>query len=174
MNMSRPKVIFPHLLCGNLQKRQALDGQAGGGTLYRYPRVGLCVFPALKPCTIHRGQLYCGGHRPLYRGEAAGGSITWESFGDSCKDSLHPCENRPSSGLPGAGACFVLLIVTALVYRDPALCWPFLLCGTVCAGLGVLPGPAHRTGEVCSVGGRRPKSEKTLFRSRPKDCHHSP
>lgn len=26
-------------------------------------------------------------------------------------------------------ACFVLLIVTALVYRDHALCLPFLLCG---------------------------------------------
>ena len=35
---------FSHLLRGNLQKRQALDGQAGGGTLYPLPRVGLCVF----------------------------------------------------------------------------------------------------------------------------------
>lgn len=35
---------FSHLLCGNLQKRQALNWQAGGGTLYPLPCVGLCVF----------------------------------------------------------------------------------------------------------------------------------
>lgn len=35
---------FSHLLCRNLQKRQALNWQAGGGTLYPLPRMGLCIF----------------------------------------------------------------------------------------------------------------------------------
>ena len=35
---------FSHLLRGDLQKCQALDWQAGGGTLYPLPCVGLCVF----------------------------------------------------------------------------------------------------------------------------------
>ena len=68
----------------------------------------------------------------------------------------------------GAGACFVLLIVTALVYRDPALCWPFLLCGTVCAGLGVLLVRRTAQGRYVVLEGAVQKVEKTLFRSRPK------
>ena len=68
----------------------------------------------------------------------------------------------------GAGACFVLLIVTALVYRDPALCWPFLLCGTVCAGLGVLLVRRIAQGRYVVLEGTVQKVEKTLFRSRPK------
>ena len=68
----------------------------------------------------------------------------------------------------GAGACFVLLIVTALVYRDPALCWPFLLCGTVCAGLGVLLVRRTAQGRDVVLEGAVQKVEKTLFRSRPK------
>ena len=68
----------------------------------------------------------------------------------------------------GAGACFVLLIVTALVYRDPALCWPFLLCGTVCAGLGVLLVRRIAQGRFVVLEGVVRQIEKTLFRSRPK------
>ena len=68
----------------------------------------------------------------------------------------------------GAGACFVLLIVTALVCRDPALCWPFLLCGTVCAGLGVLLVRRTAQGRYVVLEGAVQKVEKTLFRSRPK------
>ena len=68
----------------------------------------------------------------------------------------------------GAGACFVLLIVTALVYRDPALCWPFLLCGAVCAGLGVLLVRRIAQGRYVVLEGAVQKVEKTLFRSRPK------
>src|SRR5699024_7987173 len=68
----------------------------------------------------------------------------------------------------GAGACFVLLIATALVYRDPALCWPFLLCGTVCAGLGVLLVRRTAQGRYVVLEGAVQKVEKTLFRSRPK------
>ena len=68
----------------------------------------------------------------------------------------------------GAGACFVLLIVTALVYRDPALCWPFLLCGTVCAGLGVLLVRRTAQGRYVVLEGAVQKVGKTLFRSRPK------
>lgn len=68
----------------------------------------------------------------------------------------------------GAGACLVLLIVTALVYRDPALCWPFLLCGTVCAGLGVLLVRRTAQGRYVVLEGAIQKVEKTLFRSRPK------
>ena len=68
----------------------------------------------------------------------------------------------------GAGACFVLLIVTALVYRDPALCWPFLLCGTVCAGLGVLLVRCTAQGRYVVLEGAVQKVEKPLFRSRPK------
>ena len=62
---------FPHLLRGNLQKRQALDWQAGGGTLYPLWCMGLCVFLLWSPAH-HRGQLYCGGHRPLYWGQETG------------------------------------------------------------------------------------------------------
>lgn len=68
----------------------------------------------------------------------------------------------------GAGACFVLLIVTALVYRDPALCWPFLLCGPVCGSLGVLLVRRIVQGRYVMLEGAVQKMEKTLFRSRPK------
>ena len=61
-----------------------------------------------------------------------------------------------------------MLIVTALVYRDPALCWPFLLCGTVCAGLGVLLVRRTAQGRYVVLEGAVQKVEKTLFRSRPK------
>ena len=67
-----------------------------------------------------------------------------------------------------AGACFVLLIVTALVYRDHALCLPFLLCGAVCAGLGVLLVRRIAQGRFVVLEGTVQKVEKTLFRSRPK------
>ena len=66
----------------------------------------------------------------------------------------------------GAGACFVLLIVTALVCRDPALCWPFLLCGTVCGSLGVLLVRRIAQGRYVVLEGAVQKVEKTLFRSR--------
>ena len=62
----------------------------------------------------------------------------------------------------------VLLIVTALVYRDPALCWPFLLCGAVCGGLGVLQVWHIAQGRYVVLEGTVQKVEKTLFRSRPK------
>ena len=68
----------------------------------------------------------------------------------------------------GAGACLVLLIVTALVYRDPALCWPFLLCSTVCGSLGVLLVRRIAQGRYVVLEGAVQKVEKTLFRSRPK------
>ena len=68
----------------------------------------------------------------------------------------------------GAGACFVLLIVTALVCRDPALCWPFLLCGAVCAGLGVLLIRRIAQERYVVLEGTVQKVEKTLFRGRPK------
>ena len=79
-----------------------LTGRQVAELFTRY-RVWDYVYSCYEALHTTGGQLYCGGHRPLYRGEAAGGSITWESFGDSCKDSLHPCENRPSSGLPERG-----------------------------------------------------------------------
>ena len=59
-------------------------------------------------------------------------------------------------------------IVTALVYRDPALCWPFLLCGTACAGLGVLLIRRIAQGRYVVLEGTVQKVEKTLFRGRPK------
>lgn len=68
----------------------------------------------------------------------------------------------------GAGACLVLLIVTALVYRDPALCWPFLLCGAVCGGLGVNMVRRTAQGRYVVLEGAVQKVEKTLFRGRPK------
>lgn len=68
----------------------------------------------------------------------------------------------------GAGACLVLLIVTALVYRDPALCWPFLLCSTVCGSLGVLLVRRIAQGRYVVLEGAVQKVEKTLFRGRPK------
>ena len=61
-----------------------------------------------------------------------------------------------------------MLIVTALVYRDPALCWPFLLCGAVCGGLGVLLVQRIAQGRYVVLEGAVQKVEKTLFRSRPK------
>lgn len=68
----------------------------------------------------------------------------------------------------GAGACFVLLIVTALVCCDPALCWPFLLFGTVCGSLGVLLVRRIAQGRYVVLEGAVQKVEKTLFRGRPK------
>ena len=61
-----------------------------------------------------------------------------------------------------------MLIVTALVYRDPALCWPFLLCGPVCAGLGILLVRRIAQGRYVVLEGAVQKVEKTLFRGRPK------
>lgn len=61
-----------------------------------------------------------------------------------------------------------MLIVTALVYCDPALCWPFLLCGAVCAGLGVLLVRRIAQGRFVVLEGTVQKVGKTLFRSRPK------
>ena len=79
-----------------------------------------------------------------------------------------PLRKQALLRLAGAGACFVLLIVTALIYRDPALCWPFLLCGAVCAGLGVFLVRRIAQGRYVVLEGAVQKVEKTLFRSRPK------
>ena len=59
-------------------------------------------------------------------------------------------------------------MVTALVYGEYTLCWPFLLCGTVCAGLGVLLVRRITQGRFVVLEGAVQKVEKTLFRSRPK------
>ena len=59
-------------------------------------------------------------------------------------------------------------MVTALVYGEYTLCWPFLLCGTVCAGLGVLLVRRTAQGRFVVLEGAVQKVEKTLFRSRPK------
>ena len=59
-------------------------------------------------------------------------------------------------------------MVTALVFRDPALCWSFLLYGAVCAGLGVLLIRRIAQGRYVVLEGAVKKVEKTLFRSRPK------
>ena len=59
-------------------------------------------------------------------------------------------------------------IVTALVYGEYTLCWPFLLCGTVCAGLGVLLVRRTAQGRFVVLEGAVQKVGKTLFRSRPK------
>ena len=58
--------------------------------------------------------------------------------------------------------------MTALVYGEYTLCWPFLLCGTVCAGLGVLLVRRITQGRFVVLEGAVQKVEKTLFRSRPK------
>lgn len=79
-----------------------------------------------------------------------------------------PLRKQALLRLAGAGACLVLLIVTALVNRDPALCWPFLLCGAVCGGLGVLLIRRIAQGRYVVLEGAVQKVEKTLFRSRPK------
>ena len=59
-------------------------------------------------------------------------------------------------------------MVTALVYGEYTLCWPFLLCGTVCAGLGVLLVRRTAQGRFVVLEGAVQKVGKTLFRSRPK------
>ena len=59
-------------------------------------------------------------------------------------------------------------MVTALANRDPALCWPFLLCGAVCAGLGVLLVRRITQGRFVVLEGAVRQIEKTLFRGRPK------
>ena len=79
-----------------------------------------------------------------------------------------PLRKQALLRLAGAGDCFVLLIVTALVYRDPVFCWPFLLCGTVCGGLGVLLVRRIAQGRFVVLEGAVQKVEKTLFRGRPK------
>ena len=79
-----------------------------------------------------------------------------------------PLRKQALLPLAGAGDCFVLLIVTALVYRDPVFCWPFLLCGTVCGGLGVLLVRRIAQATFVVLEGAVQKVEKTLFRGRPK------
>lgn len=59
-------------------------------------------------------------------------------------------------------------MVTALVYGEYTLCWPFLLCGTACAGLGVLLVRRITQGRFVVLEGAVRQIEKTLFRSRPK------
>ena len=59
-------------------------------------------------------------------------------------------------------------MVTALVYGEYTLCWPFLLCGAACAGLGVLLVRRIAQGRFVVLEGIVQKVEKTLFRSRPK------
>ena len=61
-----------------------------------------------------------------------------------------------------------MLIVTALVYRDPALCWPFLLCGTVCDGPSVLLVRRIAQGRYVVLEGAVQNVGQTLFRRRPK------
>lgn len=59
-------------------------------------------------------------------------------------------------------------MVTALVYGEYTLCWPFLLCGAVCAGFGVLLIRRTAQGRFVVLEGAVRQIEKTLFRSRPK------
>lgn len=68
----------------------------------------------------------------------------------------------------GAGACFCLLLVVAVGYRQPMLCFPFLVMGAFSASSGALLVWRVDQGKVLVLEGICREVESTLFRRRPK------
>lgn len=68
----------------------------------------------------------------------------------------------------GAGACFCLLLVVAVGYRQPMLCFPFLVMGAFSAGSGALLVWRVDQGKVLVLEGVCTEVKPTLFRHRPK------
>ena len=68
----------------------------------------------------------------------------------------------------GAGACFSLLLVVAVGYRQPMLWFPFLVMGIFSAGSGALLVWRVAQGKVLLLEGVCREVELTLFRRRPK------
>lgn len=68
----------------------------------------------------------------------------------------------------GAGACFCLLLVVAVGYRQLMLWFPFLVVGAFSAGSGALLMWRVDQGKVLVVEGVCREVELTLFRRRPK------
>ena len=68
----------------------------------------------------------------------------------------------------GAGACFCLLLVVAVGYRQPMLCFPFLVMSAFSAGSGALLVWRVDQGKVLVLEGICREVESTLFRHRPK------
>ena len=68
----------------------------------------------------------------------------------------------------GAGACFCLLLVVAVGYRQLMLWFPFLVMGAFSAGSGALLMRRVDQGKVLVVEGVCTEVESTLFRHRPK------
>lgn len=78
-----------------------------------------------------------------------------------------PLRKQPLLRLAGAGACFCLLLLVAVGYRQPMLWFPFLVMGAFSAGSGALLMWRVDQGKVLVVEGVCREVESTLFR-RPK------
>ena len=79
-----------------------------------------------------------------------------------------PLRKQALLRLAGAGACFGLLLVVAVGYRQPMLWFPFLVMGVFSAGSGALLVWRADQGKVLVVEGVCTEVEPTLFRRRPK------
>ena len=77
-------------------------------------------------------------------------------------------KHLPLLRFAGAGACFCLLLVVAVGYRQPMLCFPFLVMSAFSAGSGALLVWRVDQGKVLVLEGICMEVESTLFRRRPK------
>lgn len=81
---------------------------------------------------------------------------------------LPPLRKQVLLRFAGAGACFCLLLLVAVWYRQPKLWFPFLVMGVVSSGSGALLVWRVDQGKVLAVEGVCREVESTLFRRRPK------
>ena len=87
---------------------------------------------------------------------------------DKLKKLPPPLRKQALLRFAGAGACFCLLLVAIIGYRQMMLCLPFLILGAFSAGSGALLIWRTNQGKILTLEGVCRQVDTTLFRRRPK------
>lgn len=87
---------------------------------------------------------------------------------EKLKNLPPPLRKQALLRFAGAGACFCLLLVVIIGFRQMMLCLPFLIMGAFSAGSGALIVWRTNQGKILILEGVCRQVDTTLFRRRPK------
>lgn len=87
---------------------------------------------------------------------------------EKLKNLPPPLRKQALLRFAGAGACFCLLLVVIIGFRQMMLCLPFFIMGAFSAGSGALIVWRTNQGKILILEGVCSQVDTTLFRHRPK------
>ena len=87
---------------------------------------------------------------------------------EKLKNLPSPLRKQALLRFAGAGACFCLLLVVIIGFRQMMLCLPFFIMGAFSAGSGALIVWRTNQGKIVILEGVCRQVDTTLFRRRPK------